>query len=89
VKILQDQLEEERMLRVDLEARMSADREALEARMSAEREAERLRMSEILAYMKSLGAVTGVAPPASLFSPPRPPPLPPDPFSTPVSMDKF
>jgi hypothetical protein len=86
---LQDQLEEERRLCVDLEARMSAEREALEARMNAEREAERLRMREILAYMQSLGAATGVAPPVLLFSPPRPRPPPPDPFSTPVSMDKF
>jgi hypothetical protein len=78
VKILQDQLEEERRLHVDLEARMRA-----------EREAERQRMREILAYMESLGAATGVAPPASLFSPPRPRPPPPDPFSTPVSLDKF
>jgi hypothetical protein len=58
VKILQAQLELERRLRVDLEARM-------EARMSAEREAERLRMREILDYMQSLSAATGVAPPAS------------------------
>jgi hypothetical protein len=57
--------------------------------MSADREAERLRMSEILAYMQSLGAAMGVTPPASLFSSPRPPPPPFDPFSTPVSMDKF
>jgi hypothetical protein len=82
VKILQDQLEEERRLRVDLEARMRAEREA-------ERLAEQQRMREILAYMESLGAATGVAPPALLFSPPRPPLPPPDPFSTPVSMDKF
>jgi hypothetical protein len=80
VKILQDQVEEERRLCVDLEARMRA-----------ERLAEQQRMREILAYMESLGAATGVAPPASLFSPPRPPPPPPppDPFSTPVSMDMF
>jgi hypothetical protein len=61
--------------------------------MRAEREAERLaeqqRMREILAYMDSLSAATGVAPPASLFYTPRPRPPPPDPFSTPVSMDKF
>jgi hypothetical protein len=82
VKILQDQLEEERRLRVDLEARMRVECEA-------ERLAEQQRMKEILAYMESLGAATGVAPPASLFSPPRPPPPPPDPFSTPMSMDKF
>jgi hypothetical protein len=78
VKILQDQLEEERRLRVDLEARMRAKREA-------ERLAEQQRIKEILAYMESLIAATGVAPPASLFSPTPPP----DPFSTPVSMDKF
>jgi hypothetical protein len=82
VKILQDQLEEERRLRVDLEARMRAEHEA-------ERLAEQQRMREILAYMESLGAAMGVALPASLFSPPRPPPPPPDPFCTPVSMDKF
>jgi hypothetical protein len=82
VKILQDQLEEERRLHVDLEGRMRAEHEA-------ERLAEQQRMRKILAYMESLGAATGVAPPASLFSPPRPPPPPPDPFSTPVSMDKF
>jgi hypothetical protein len=60
VKILQDQLEEERRLRVDLEARMST-----------EREAERLRMREILTYMQSLGTATGVALPTLLFSPPQ------------------
>jgi hypothetical protein len=74
---------------VDLEARMSAEREALEARMSTECEAKRLSMRVILAYLQSLGVAMGVAPPASLFSPPPPPPPPPDPFSTPVSMDKF
>jgi hypothetical protein len=82
VKILQDQLEEERRLRVDLEARMRTEREA-------ERLAEQQRMREILAYMESLGATTGVALPALLFSPPQPPPPLPDPFCTPVSMDKF
>jgi hypothetical protein len=82
VKILQDQLEEERKLRVDLEARVRAEHEA-------ERLAEQQRMREILAHMESFGAATGVAPPALLFSPPRPPSPPPDPFSTPVSMDKF
>jgi hypothetical protein len=75
VKILQDQLEEERRLCVDLEARMRAKREA-------ERLAEQQRMREILAYMESLGAATGVAPPASFCSPPQPRPPPPDPFST-------
>jgi hypothetical protein len=82
VKILQDQLEEERRLRVDLEARMRAE-------CDAERLAELQRMREILTYMQSLGAATGVALPASLFSPPRAPPPPPDPFYTPMSMDKF
>jgi hypothetical protein len=67
VKILQNQLEEERRQRV------------------AEREASEQRMRDILNYMQTLGAATGVAPPASLFTPPPPP----DPFSTPVSMDKF
>ena len=57
----------------------------LEARMTAEREAEQQRMTEILNYMQSLGTTTGVAPPASLFAPTRPP----DQFSTPVSMHKF
>jgi hypothetical protein len=79
VKILQGQLVEERR-----------QREELEERMRAEREAEQQRMRDILAYMQTLGAATGVAPPASLFmTPPRPPPPPSDPFSTPVSMDKF
>ena len=54
----------------------------LEARMRAEREAEQQRMTDILNYMQTLGRVTGVAPPASLFAPPEQ-------FSTPVSMDKF
>ena len=74
VKILQGQLDEERRRRVELEARMTV-----------EREAEQQRMTEILNFMQSLGAATGVAPPASLFAPIRPP----DQFSTPVSMHKF
>jgi hypothetical protein len=79
MKILQGQLVEERR-----------QREELEERMRAEREAEQQRMRDILAYMQTLGASTGVAPPASLFmTPPRPPPPASDPFSTPVSMDKF
>ena len=40
----------------------------------AEREAEQQRMAEILQYMQSLGAATGVLPPPSLFAPPPPPP---------------
>ena len=63
VKILQNQLAEERRLR----------------------EASDQRMRDILVYMQSLGTATGVAPPASLYAPPPPP----DPFSTPVSVDKF
>jgi hypothetical protein len=86
MKILQGQLVEERRQREELEERMRAERD----RMRAEREAEQHRMSDILAYMQTLGAATGVAPPPSLFmTPPRPPPPPADPFSTPVSMDKF
>ena len=49
-------------------------------RVEAEREAEQWRMAEILQYMQSLGAATGVAPPPSLFAPPPPPH-----YSTPVS----
>jgi len=76
VKILQSQLEEERRQRM-------AEREASDQRM---RESEQ-RMRDMINYMQTLGAATGVAPPASLFVPtPAPPP---EPFSTPVSMDKF
>ena len=42
-------------------------------RVEAEREAEQRRMVEILQYMQSLGAATGVAPSPSLFAPPPPP----------------
>ena len=51
-------------------------------RVEAEREAEQWRMVEILQYMQSLGAATGVAPPPSLFAPPPPPH-----YSTPVSIN--
>ena len=51
-------------------------------RVAAEREAEQRRMAEILQYMQSLGAATGVAPPPSLFAPPPPPH-----YSTPVSIN--
>ena len=51
-------------------------------RVDAEREAEQRRMAEILQYMQSLGAATGVAPPPSLFAPPPPPH-----YSTPVSIN--
>ena len=47
-------------------------------------EAEQRRMAEILQYMQSLGAATGVAPPPSLFAPPPPPPPH---YSTPVSIN--
>ena len=43
-------------------------------RVESEREAEQQRMVEILQYMQSLGAATGVVPPPSLFAPPPPPP---------------
>ena len=55
-------------------------------RVEAEREAEQWRMAEILQYMQSLGAATGVVPPPSLFAPPTPPPPPPH-YSTPVSIN--
>ena len=51
-------------------------------RVEAEREAEQRRMAEILQYMQSLGAATGVVPPPSLFSPPPPPH-----YSTPVGIN--
>ena len=53
-------------------------------RVEAEREAEQRRMAEILQYMQSLGAATGVAPPPSLFAPP---PSPPPHYSTPMSIN--
>ena len=40
--------------------------------------------AEILQYMQSIGAATGVAPPPSLFAPPPPPPPH---YSTPVSIN--
>jgi hypothetical protein len=43
------------------------------------------RMSDVLTYMQSLSAATGVPPPASLFAQPPPP----DPYSTPVSVASF
>ena len=57
-------------------------------RVEAEREAKQRRMAEILQYMQSLGAATGVVLPPSLFIPPPPPPPPPPPHdSTPVSIN--
>ena len=53
-----------------------------EVRKRAQLETEQQRMADILRYMQTLGAATGVAPLASLFNPPRPPG---DVFSTPVS----
>ena len=55
-------------------------------RVEAEREAEQRRMAEILQYMQSLSAATGVVPPPSLFAPPPPPPPPPH-YYTPVSIN--
>ena len=55
-------------------------------RVEAEREAKQRRMAEILQYMQSLGAATGVVLPPSLFAPPPPPPPPPH-YSTPVSIN--
>ena len=60
--------------------RVESEREA----KRAEREAEQQRMAEILQYMQSLGATTGVLPPPSLFAPPPPPPPQ---NSTPVSIN--
>ena len=61
--------------------RVESEREA----ERAEREADQQRMAEILQYMQSLGAATGVAPSPSLFAPSPPPPPPPPPhYSTPV-----
>ena len=56
--------------------RVEAEQEA----ERAEREAEQRRMAEILQYMQSLGAATGVVQPPSLFAPP---PY----YSTPVSIN--
>jgi hypothetical protein len=42
-------------------------------------------MSDVLTYMQSFNAATGVPPPASLFAQPPPP----DPYSTAVSGDKL
>ena len=53
-------------------------------RVEAEREAEQRRMAEILQYMKSLDAATGVVPTPSLFAPPPPPPPH---YSTPMSIN--
>ena len=49
-------------------------------RVEAEREAEQQRMAEILQYMQSLGAATGVVLPPLLFAPPPH-------YSTPVSIN--
>ena len=53
-------------------------------RVEVEWEAEQRRMVEILQYMQSLGAATGVVPPPSLFAPP---PTPSPHYSTPVSIN--
>ena len=60
---------------------MQAKMERVESER-AEWEAEQWRMAEILQYMQSLSAATGVAPPPSLFAPPPPPH-----YSTPVSIN--
>ncbi|XP_062203543.1 uncharacterized protein LOC133905793 [Phragmites australis] len=67
VEALEAQLEQERRIREQMQATM---------------EAEQRRMVEILQYMQSIGAATGVTPPPSLFAPPPPPPPPPH-YSTP------
>jgi hypothetical protein len=64
-----------------MQATMQANRQRMEA-TAVERVAEQQRMAEILQYMQSLGAATGVAPPPTLFAPPPPPHA-----TTPVSMN--
>ena len=54
-------------------------REQMQAKMERV-EAEQRRMAEILQYMQSLGAATGVVSPPSLFAPPPH-------YSTPVSIN--
>ena len=49
-------------------------------RVEAEQEAGQRSMAEILQYMQSIGAATGVVPPPSLFAPPPH-------YSTPVSIN--
>ena len=61
---------------------MQAKMERVEAERKAEWEAEQRRMAEIIQYMQSLGAATGVVLPPSLFAPPPPPH-----YSTPMSIN--
>jgi hypothetical protein len=69
-----------------LEALQEADRqrmEALEAQRVAMEQRQQQQMTEVLQYMQALRQKMGVAPPASLFVTPPPPPLG---HATPVSM---
>jgi hypothetical protein len=79
-EILQTQIEQ-------LEALREADRqrmEAMEAQRIAMEQRQQQQMAEVLQYMQALGQKMGVAPPASLFVTPPPPPLG---HATPVSMN--
>jgi hypothetical protein len=79
-EILQTQIEQ-------LEALRDADRqrmEAMEAQRVAIEQRRQQQMAEVLQYMQALGQKTGVAPPASLFVTPPPPPFG---HATPISMN--
>jgi hypothetical protein len=70
-EILQTQIKQ-------LEALREADRErmeAMEAQCIAMEQRQQQQMAEVLQYMQALGQKTGVAPLASLFVTPPPPPL--------------
>ena len=60
---------------------MQAKMERVEVEQEVKRKVEQRRMTEILQYMQSLGAATGVVLPSLLFAPPPPPH-----YSTPVSI---
>jgi hypothetical protein len=55
----------------------------LEAQRVAMEQRQQQQMAEVLQYMQALGQKMGVAPPASLFVTPPPPPIG---HATPVSM---
>jgi hypothetical protein len=70
------------MLQAQVE-QLEALREALEALRVAMEQRQQQQMAEVLEYMQALRQKTGVAPPASLFVTPPPPPLG---HATPISM---
>jgi hypothetical protein len=70
-----------------MEARTAAEQQRMAARLEAERaerEAQQQRMADILQYMQSFGAHTGLPVPPGLFAPPLTPPA-----ATPVSMNIY